>query len=181
MACLGEPCPSAWMSNQSAFVQDPVHLRMAARKKKWTHLLPKAGHSRGYLQNLWPFYFTSSSPPPLCAIKETGIQTPIRWSFWDTSLRLLSLPAFRIKSYSLPQRHVSDSLACRAASTASLDLVIISLWHELWCLESSLQIHLHHSWSGWHWASYLTSMPHVKKRDNKSGHSWGCSEDQVNR
>ena len=59
---------------------------MAVRKKKLTHPLPKAGHSRGYLQNLRPFYFTSSPPPPLCAIKETGIQTPIRWFIGDTSL-----------------------------------------------------------------------------------------------
>ena len=58
---------------------DPVHLGMAARKKKGTRPLPEAGHSRGYSQNLWPFYFTSSSPPPLCAIKETSIQTLIRW------------------------------------------------------------------------------------------------------
>ena len=65
---------------------DPVHLWMAAKKKKLTHPLPKAGHSRGYLQNLWAFYFTFSSPPHLCAIKETGIQTPIRWLFRDISL-----------------------------------------------------------------------------------------------
>ena len=84
MACLREPCPSAWMLNRSAFVHpDPVHLRMAARKKKWTHPLAEAGHSRGHLQNLWSFYFTSSSPPPL---KETGIHTPIRWFFRDTGL-----------------------------------------------------------------------------------------------
>ena len=60
---------------------DPLHLWMAARKKKLTHPLPEAGHSRGHLQNLRPFYFTSSSPPPLCAVKETGIQTLIRWLF----------------------------------------------------------------------------------------------------
>ena len=65
---------------------DPVHLQMAARKEKLTQPLPEAGHSRGYLQNLWPFYFTSSSPPRLCAMKETGIQTSIRWLFWDFSL-----------------------------------------------------------------------------------------------
>ena len=59
---------------------------MATKKKKLTHPLPEAGHSRGHLQNLWPFYFTSSSPPPPCAIKETGIQTLIRWLFWDFSL-----------------------------------------------------------------------------------------------
>ena len=90
MACLREHCPSAWILNQSAFVQgnhpDPVLVWMAARKKKLTHPLPEAGHSRGYLKILWPFYSTSSSPPPLCSIKETSIQTPIRWFFGDTSL-----------------------------------------------------------------------------------------------
>ena len=57
---------------------DPVPLWMAARNKKLTHPLREAGHSRGYLQILWAFYFTSSSPPLLCAVKETGIQTPTR-------------------------------------------------------------------------------------------------------
>ena len=61
---------------------DPVHLCLAARRKKLTHPLPEAGHSREHLQILWPFYFTSSPPPPLCSIAETGIQTPIRWIFW---------------------------------------------------------------------------------------------------
>ena len=65
---------------------DPVHLWMAARKKTLTHPLPEAGHSWGHLQNLWPFHFTSSSPPPLCAIKETGTQTTIRWFSGDISL-----------------------------------------------------------------------------------------------
>ena len=67
---------------------------MAARQKKLTHPLPKAGHSRGYLQNLWSFYLSSSSSPLLCAIKETGIQTPIRWLFWD-----FSLPSSRSTSF----------------------------------------------------------------------------------
>ena len=67
---------------------DPDHLWMAARKKKLTHPLPEAGHSRKHLENLRPFYFTSSSPPLLCSIKETGIQTPIRW-FWGN----ISLPS----------------------------------------------------------------------------------------
>ena len=102
---------------------DPVHLWTATRKKKWTHLLPKAGHSRGHLQILRPFYFTSSSPPPLCAIKETGIQTPIRWLFWDFSLPSSWSASFPIKSYSLPLHPLSDLLACRRASRASVDCV----------------------------------------------------------
>ena len=60
---------------------DPVHLWMAAGKKKLTHPLPEAGYSRGHLRNLWPFYFTCSSPPPPRTIKETGIQTLTRWLF----------------------------------------------------------------------------------------------------
>ena len=59
---------------------------MAARKKKFTHPLAEAGHSRRYLQNLCPFYLTSSSPPHLCAIKETGIQTLRRRFFRDSNL-----------------------------------------------------------------------------------------------
>ena len=51
MASLGEPCPSAWILNQSTFVQDPVHLWMATGRKKLTHPLPKTGHSRRYLQD----------------------------------------------------------------------------------------------------------------------------------
>ena len=38
MACLREPFSSAWMLNQSTFVQNPVHLWMAAEKKQLTHL-----------------------------------------------------------------------------------------------------------------------------------------------
>ena len=52
---------------------------MATGRKKLTHLLPEAGHSRRYLQDWWPFRF-------LCPIKEPGIQTPGRWLFWDISL-----------------------------------------------------------------------------------------------
>ena len=104
---------------------DPVHLWMAARQRKLTHPLPEAGHSRGYLQNVWPFYFTSPPPPPLCAIKETGIQTPIKWLIWDISLP--SSPSAGINSYSLPQHLVSALLACCAASRESLDWVTKAL------------------------------------------------------
>ena len=42
MACLREPCCSAWLLNQNAFVQDPVHLWVATGRKKLTHPLPRA-------------------------------------------------------------------------------------------------------------------------------------------
>ena len=74
--------PLCWILNHP----DPVHLWMAIGRKKLTHPLPEAGHSRRYLQNLWPFFFASFPPPPPCSIKEPGIQTPTRWSFWNISL-----------------------------------------------------------------------------------------------
>ena len=37
-----------------------AQMRTAARNKKLTHLYPEAGHSRRYLWDKWPFYFTSS-------------------------------------------------------------------------------------------------------------------------
>ena len=45
MASLREPCSSAWILNQSAFVQDPVHLWTSIGRKKLTHSFPKACHS----------------------------------------------------------------------------------------------------------------------------------------
>ena len=44
-------CSSAWMLNQSAFVQDPVHLWVATARKKQTPSLLEADHSRRYLQD----------------------------------------------------------------------------------------------------------------------------------
>ena len=60
-------------------------------------------HSQGWpkpgdiLQDLWPFYFTSSSPPPFCSVKETSIQTLIRWYSRTLLRHLLGCPAFQIK------------------------------------------------------------------------------------
>ena len=54
---------------------DPVHLWIATGRKKLTHPLSKAGYSRRYLQDIWHFYFTFSTPPHLCSIKEPAIQS----------------------------------------------------------------------------------------------------------
>ena len=126
MSCIREPWPPAWMLNQSAFVQEPVHLWMATGRRKLIHSLPEAGHSRRYLQDLWslgaspvaqlvknlpasagdardvgsipgtgrvpgegngnPLQYSClensmdrwASPPLLCSVKESGIQTLIR-------------------------------------------------------------------------------------------------------
>lgn len=56
MACLGwGTLPSAWMLNQSAFVQDPVHPRMAIGRKEFTHPLPEPSHSRRLFVRLMAF------------------------------------------------------------------------------------------------------------------------------
>ena len=57
------------------------------------------------LQDLGPFYFTSSPPPPSVLIKETSIQTPIRWYSKTLVHYLLRRPAFRNKSLFLASTH----------------------------------------------------------------------------
>ena len=120
---------------------DPVHLWMAARKKKLTHPLPEAGHSRGYLQNLWVFYFISSSPPPLCAIKETGIQTLIRRLFWDFSLpssRSAGFPNKVVFPASTPRLRFIG-LSCGEQSELGLGNVCVHIKiHCLHCICSNL-------------------------------------------
>ena len=74
---------------------------MAARKKKLTHALTEADHSRRYFARLMALllYFLTTSRSLFClftlilhhlslsdSIKETGIQTQVRWFFRDTSL-----------------------------------------------------------------------------------------------
>ena len=87
------------------------------------------------LQDLWPFYFTSSSPPPLCSIKETSIQTLIRWYSRTLVHHLLWCPAFWIKSLFL-------------ASTPRL----LIYWPVVW-------------WADWAWIgnSSIVSISHICK------------------
>ena len=72
------------------------------------------------LQNKRPLYFVSSPPSPshLCSIKETGIQTLIRWLFWD--MGLLSSGSASFQNYS---NKSVDSMAWCMISRANLDLV----------------------------------------------------------
>ena len=82
---------------------------MAARKKKLTHPLTKVGHSRRCFARLMALllYFHTASPSLFClftllphclslsdSIRETGIQTQIRWFFRDTSLPYSQSAAF---------------------------------------------------------------------------------------
>ena len=64
MACLRELCSSAWMLNQTVFVQGNSLILFTVNgywRTKLTHSLSEAGHSRRPLQDSWPFYFTTSS------------------------------------------------------------------------------------------------------------------------
>lgn len=82
----------------------PCHLWMTVRMKRLTHPLPEAGHSRRYWQDNG-FYFTSSTHPPLCSIRETGIQTPHKM----VTLKRLSaiFLVSWLKPYYLPQQLIS--------------------------------------------------------------------------
>ena len=62
MVCLREPCPSA--VQLTGRQPDPAHLWMAAEKKKLTHTLTEAGHSRRCFARLIALllYFLTASP-----------------------------------------------------------------------------------------------------------------------
>ena len=76
---------------------------MAAGKKKLTHPLQSLAGTRKYLQQLLPFFYFTSSPSPLCSIKEIGIQTQAIWFFGTLVHHLLSLRAFQMESLLVSQ------------------------------------------------------------------------------
>ena len=115
MVSLREPCPNA-------FVQDPVQLWMATGRKK-LHSLPKAGHSRRCLQDLWPLYFTFSPPLPFCFVKKPSIQTLIDGCFGDSSLPSSPSAGFPNKIFTLYLNILSPIIGLPAASRGSLDSV----------------------------------------------------------
>ena len=97
----------------------PFPWRCSARLKTLSLYFPTASRSL-----VLPFDFSSSLLLSLWDIKESGIQTQIRWLFWGTSLLFswsdgfLNTVVFLASTPSL-----SNSLVCPVASTVSLDLV----------------------------------------------------------
>ena len=81
-----ETCPSVWMLNQNAFFSGLCPPLDGYQRKKLTYPLLQAGHSRRHLQDQCPLYITSSIPLFSFYKKKPGIQTPMRWLFWDISL-----------------------------------------------------------------------------------------------
>ena len=117
MACLRELWPSVRILNWSVFMQNPVHLWTAGRKKL-THPLPKVCYSFFFFLL---YFFTFAH---LRSVKEPGIQTQVRWLLWDICLTSFRSAGFLNKVIFLASTaHSSDLLACHAASRASLDLV----------------------------------------------------------
>ena len=122
-ACLRELWPSVRILNWSAFIQNPIHLWMAGRKKL-AHPLPKVCYFILLLLSLLLFLLYFLTSPHFCSVKEPGIQTQARWLFWDICLPSSRSAGFLDKVIFLASTaHSSDLLACHAASRASLDLV----------------------------------------------------------
>ena len=76
------------------------------RKEKLTHLFLFAGQARKIMEDLWPFYFTSSSPPLFCSKKATGIPTLIKWHSKTLVCHLLRGLAFQESRHPLPGLHI---------------------------------------------------------------------------
>ena len=121
MACLREPLPLCLNAKPKCFVQDPVHLWMATVRKKLTPL-PWGWPFQEIVARLMTFLLFLLTYSHLCFIKEPGIQTPIRWLFWDISLPSSQSTNFVFLASTL---HLLDLLACRAVSRVSLDLVAV--------------------------------------------------------
>ena len=96
---------------------------MAAGKQKLTHPLRESGWNQEIFATTYSLYNFTSSPPPLCSIKETSIQTWARRFFGTRVHPLLCLLTFPIKSLFLPQHLISRFIGLCAASSTSMDLV----------------------------------------------------------
>ena len=124
MACLREPCCSAWLLNQNAFVQHPVHLWVATGRKKLTHPLPRAWPLQEIVARVMDL-LTSSS---FLSYKRNWHPDRYRWEgyFGIPVCHLLGLLAFWKSRYSL----LTPCLwiywpVCRVMSRGSLDLVTV--------------------------------------------------------
>ena len=110
-----------WLRNYTFFQGDNLsHPPVKECKEvRLTHSLPEACHSRGCLQGLNSLFTVFPHLPHLRSIKEPGNQALTR--FWGLACQLLGqlAPSVFLASTS----HLSDSLACCAASRASLDSI----------------------------------------------------------
>lgn len=135
-----------------------------ARRKKRTHpllglaILGDICKTDGLL-TLFPH-----SHPQLWSIQEPGIQTLLRWLFRGISL----LPSWSKKVIFLVSTpHVSDSLACPAASRVSLDSVMVWMYSSLF--SKSLLIVI------WVVSSLFTFISSYCAAANHSAHMSSCT------
>ena len=108
MACLREPCPSAWMLNQNAFSSGPCPPADGYRKEKINTFLPGGWPFQEIVVRLMVFFTLHHHFPHHCSIKEPGIQTLIRWLFQDISLPSSGSAGFLNKvTFLAPTPHLS--------------------------------------------------------------------------
>ena len=109
-------------------------------KKKLTNPLPDVGQTRRYFTRLMALffllYFLTSSP--ICLIKETSIQTPIRWYSRSLVHYRLRRPAFRNKSLflaSTPHLQIIGLLCGQQTELGlsnNVDTTVVHLLSLLW-------------------------------------------------
>ena len=101
-----ETCPSVWMLNQNAFFSGLCPPLDGYQRKKLTHPLLQAGHSRRHLQDQCPLYITSSIP--LFSFYKKKLASRPQWdgSFEILVFYLLSQLAFWIALFLASAPHL---------------------------------------------------------------------------
>ena len=121
--------PSAWLLNWSTFIQLTEIIWPSPPVNGCTK--EEISTPGTILQDKGPFYFTSS-PLPLCFREEPGIQTKIRWLFWDISPPSSLSASFLSKVVFLASTPVSDftGLSCGEQSELRLgNRDVLCCWH----------------------------------------------------
>ena len=79
----------------------------SCRKEEINTSPPESGWNQDKFATMYCLFYFTSSPPPLCSIKETSVQTQARWVFGTPVHHLLGLLAFLIKSLLLAPQVIS--------------------------------------------------------------------------
>ena len=140
MASLREPLPSTWLLRTKVLCSAhremiwPAHLWMPAGDYHWRPVVlelfckttaPFTLLSHCLCLSLSILHFFFFLPYfltflYLCSIKQSGIQTPIRWLFWVISLPSFLSTGFPKEVSFLPQHLVSDLFAFRSLEQSEL-------------------------------------------------------------
>ena len=130
--------------SQLIWTQKTLNIQSSLEKEEWSwknqpswlHIVLQSyshqdsmvlAHKQKYrpTEQLMAFLLCFLTSPLLWSIKEPGVQILVRWLFWGASLLSSQSSGFQNKVVFLASTpSLLDSLACPAASRASLDLVI---------------------------------------------------------